>query len=170
MMRDLGVDWARGIGFVDPTPAGAAPNAAPEQRPAGPMTRPERHRFARGLRVLSAVSRRLTSRSSSRRCRDLDRGARRGGVAVRGVGLGPTVVAVRWMNVVAPSRSPSGPVVVETADNSSQGIAVASTVTPSTRWATTVLPSLARQVGLAKWVAMSLPISPYRSRAVPTSP
>jgi hypothetical protein len=73
------------------------------------------------------------------------------------LGLRLTVVAVRWTNVVAPSRSPSGLVVVETADNCSQGIAVASTVTPSTRWVMTVLPSLACQVGLAKWVAMSLP-------------
>ena len=38
-----------------------------------------------GLRALSAVSRRLASRSTSWRCGGFDRGARRGGVAVRGV-------------------------------------------------------------------------------------
>jgi hypothetical protein len=70
------------------------------------------------------------------------------------------VVVVRWTNEVVPSRSPSGLVVVVTADNRSQGVAVASMVTPSTSWATIVLPSLACQVGLAKWVAMSLPFSP----------
>lgn len=59
--------------------------------------------------------------------------------SARGPGR-PPVVAVRWMKVVSGNRLLPGPAVVEAADSSNHGIAVASTVTQSTREPTTVLP------------------------------
>jgi len=61
-------------------------------------------------------------------------------------GAGPPVVAIRWMNVVS-ARRPGLP--AGDADSSSHGIAVGSTVTPSMRWPTTMLPSLACHDGPA---------------------
>src|SRR3954453_515125 len=85
-------------------------------------------------------------------------------------GARPPVVAVRWMNVVSPSRSPDGPAVGEGVDSSSQGIAVGSTVTGRIRWPTTLLPSLACHVGPAKCLMISLPWSLYRLARGATNP
>jgi hypothetical protein len=63
---------------------------------------------------------------------------------------------------VATSRSSSGPAAVEAAASRTQGMALGSTVTLFSARPTTVLPSLACQVGPAKWVMMSLPWSLYR--------
>ena len=56
-------------------------------------------------------------------------------VAGPAAGARPPVVSTRWMNVVAASLSPSSPGVVAVALSSNHGIAVGSTVTPSTRLA-----------------------------------
>ena len=64
---------------------------------------------------------------------DLHQGTRRRRVALRGGWGRPPVVAVLWMKVVCSSLSPSGPDAVDAAESNSQGMAVASTVTPSTR-------------------------------------
>jgi hypothetical protein len=49
-------------------------------------------------------------------------------------------------------------------------MAVRSAVTKSTTWPTALLPSLACQVGPAKWVMMSLPWSSYRFARGATKP
>lgn len=69
------------------------------------------------------------------------------------------MVLIRWMYVVSASRSSCvrGPGAVETAESRSQSIAVGSALTPASRLPTTLLPSLACQVGPAKWVPMSRP-------------
>ena len=95
------------------------------------------------------------------RVRDLDDVACRCGVAFRGRGSEATRVLIRWTKVVSTSRSPSAPGVV-VADRSTHGIAVRSTVTLSTTVPRTLLPSFACQVGPAKWLMISLPLSPYR--------
>jgi hypothetical protein len=69
------------------------------------------------------------------------------------------LATIRWMYVVSASLAPSGPAEVEAADSSSQGIAVVSTVTPSIRRPTTLLPSVACQLGPPKWVVIGLPLS-----------
>ena len=91
-------------------------------------------------------------------------------VHVDAAGARPPVVFVRWMNVVAVSRSPSVPAGVERAERSSQSIAVGSTLTPSTRCPTTVLPSRACQVGPPKWVARRFPFASNRSARGATRP
>jgi len=62
------------------------------------------------------------------------------------------------------------PTAVDAADSRSQGMAVASTVTLASTRPTTLLPSLACQVGPPKWVMMSLPWSLYRFARGATKP
>jgi hypothetical protein len=71
----------------------------------------------------------------------------------------PPVVAVRWMNDVAVSRSPSGPALVASASMSNHGMAVASIVTPSTLRPRTELPSFACHVGPPEWEPRDRPLS-----------
>ena len=66
------------------------------------------------------------------------------------------------MKVVWASSEPLAPV-VDAASTSSQGMAVGSTVTPSTRLPTTLLASFACHVGPPKWVPITRPL---RSRSV----
>src|SRR5215208_3025493 len=63
------------------------------------------------------------------------------------------------MYVVPARRSPSGPAVAEVAFNSSHGMSLGSTVTPSARAALTLPRSLACQVGPTKWATMTWPES-----------
>src|SRR5215210_2802928 len=88
---------------------------------------------------------------------------------VDAAGGSPPTVAMRCTYVVCASRSPSSPELIDVALRRSHGIAVGSTVATPSRLATTLLPSFACHVGPPKWVATSLPLSPYRSARGATS-